>query len=206
MDIFNQILSSPCGDFRTNCYILKLNFGEIIIDPGENSLNFVLQNVKNPIAILNTHGHFDHIYSNCALKKALNIPIYAPKDDVFMIENDIFNFGYEPCKVDFAILPDEKVKIGEIWAKFWHFPGHTPGCSMIEIENVLFSGDFLFKNSIGRYDFPYSNANDMQKSLQKCLQIKQDFILLPGHGEKSTLKDERPNITQMCQFAPNCDL
>lgn len=196
MDILNKIIYAPCGNLQTNCYILSLKCGEIIIDPGENALNFVLKNVKKPVAILNTHGHFDHIYSNAALKNTFNVPIYAPKDDIFMIENDIFDFGYEPCKVDFAVLPDEKIKFGEIWAKFWHFPGHTPGCAMIEIENVLFSGDFLFKDSIGRYDFPYSSAADMQKSLQKCLQIKNDFILLPGHGEKSTLKKEQTNIAK----------
>lgn len=189
-----KILQKECGTYQTNCYILNLNGREIIIDPGENSFLWIINNVKNPVAILNTHGHFDHVYNNFEIKNKFNIPIYAPKDDVFMIENDIFEFGYTPSKVDVKAQDGEVFKIADFEIKFHHFAGHTPGCSMIEIQDYLFSGDFLFYRSIGRYDFPYSNKDDMKKSLLKCLKIKENFTLLPGHGIKSTLKDEQENI------------
>lgn len=189
-----EILMQACGRYQTNCYILSLNDKEIIIDPGENSYSWVINHVKNPLAILNTHGHFDHICNNYELKNKFNIPIYAPKDDVFMIENDIFDFGYTPSKVDIKAKDGDIFEIKDFKIKFHHFPGHTPGCSMIEVQNYMFSGDFLFYRSIGRYDFPYSDKNDMKKSLQKCLEIKDDFILFPGHGSSSTLQNECKNI------------
>lgn len=189
-----EILMQECGRYRTNCYILSLNNKEIIIDPGENAFSWICKNATNPIAILNTHGHFDHIYNNFEVKNKFNIPIYAPKEDAFMIEKDIFDLGYKTIKIDVKTHDGEMFKIGDFKVKFHHFPGHTPGCSMIEIGKYMFSGDFLFYNSIGRYDFPYSNVDDMKKSLLKCSEIKDDFILFPGHGRSSTLKDEQKNF------------
>ncbi len=75
--------------------------------------------------------------------------------------------------------------------KFRHFPGHTPGCSIIEIQDVWFSGDFLFEQSIGRWDFPSSSGEDMVKSLEKALTIEEDYTIYPGHGMSTTLKAEQ---------------
>ena len=75
-----------------------------------------------------------------------------------------------------------------------HFPGHTPGCCMVRVDAVIFSGDFLFKGSIGRYDFLFSDAEDMRQSLLKCKKMQGDFTLYPGHGEKTTLKAEQANL------------
>ena len=71
---------------------------------------------------------------------------------------------------------------------------------MIKINGTVFSGDVLFKGSIGRYDFPYSNADDMKNSLLKILQIKENFEIYPGHGQKSNLNDERKTIEYFLRF------
>lgn len=199
-----KILYNPCGAYQTNCYIVSKNGRDIIIDPGENALDFVITNSRSPLAILNTHGHFDHIFSNVGLKKIFNIDIFIHKDDKFMLESDVFGEGYETTSEAIAVggtkFEDVSLKIGEFDISFLHFPGHTPGCSMIKIDDVIFSGDFLFKNSIGRYDFPFSNANDMKLSLEKCLKIQGDFTLYPGHDGKTTLKAEQANLPSWIKY------
>jgi len=190
-----QIKIQPMGTHQTNCYIVTAEVDkrarDIIIDPGLGATKWVVENCTNPIAILNTHGHFDHVWSNAELKERLNIPIFAPKEDAFMLERDPFTQGTPPSKPDYLIDGDEVVDIGGIEVKFRHFPGHTPGCSIIEIGDVWFSGDFLFQQSIGRWDFPYSSASDMVTSLQKASKIVDDFTLYPGHGLATTLKTEQ---------------
>ena len=182
------------GAYQTNCYIVGLNGKELIIDPGVGAAKWVKENVTNPIAILNTHGHFDHIWSDCELKKELNIPIYIPKNDAFMLEEDIFNQSQPTCKADILVDGDEEFDIEGIKVKYIFFPGHTPGCSVIEIGDDWFSGDFIFENSIGRVDFPYSNPKDMKKSLEKFLKIKYDKKVYTGHGNPTTIKREQKNV------------
>ena len=182
------------GVYQTNCYIIDVNGKELIIDPGVGAAKWVKENVTNPIAILNTHGHFDHIWSDCELKKELNIPIYIPKNDAFMLEEDIFNQSQPTCKADILVDGDEEFDIEGIKVKYIFFPGHTPGCSVIEIGDDWFSGDFIFENSIGRVDFPYSNPKDMKKSLEKFLKIKYDKKVYTGHGNPTTIKREQKNV------------
>ncbi len=189
-----KIISKPFGAYQTNCYIVSNGKNELIIDPGEGAKKWVKDNVKNPIAILNTHGHFDHTWSDCGLKDELNLPIYIHKEDLFMLEKDIFEQGQPICSADFLIDGDRELKIGDFIVKFLHFPGHTPGTSVIEIEDSWFSGDFIFENSIGRVDFPYSNPKDMVKSLNKFKQIKYDKKVYTGHGNPTTIKREQRNV------------
>lgn len=189
-----KIIFKDFSDYKTNCYILKKDCGEIIIDPGVGSASWVEHNCKRPLAILNTHCHFDHIFDDDELRTSLGVKIYVPKDDEFMCLQDPFNLIKKAFKPDVLVENGENIKIDDFNLKFHHFPGHTPGCSMIECEGVMFSGDFLFKNSIGRCDFPFSNADDMKKSLKKVLEFKKDFKLYPGHGEETSLYKEKDTI------------
>ena len=182
------------GVYQTNCYILSIDDKQLIIDPGVGAVEWVKNNVTNPVAILNTHGHFDHIWSNCELKKELNIPVYIPKNDAFMLEQDVFNQSQPTCKADISVNGDKEYDIEGIKVKYIFFPGHTPGCSVIEIGESWFSGDFIFENSIGRVDFPYSNPKDMEKSLEKFLGIKYDKKVYTGHGNPTTIKKEQNNV------------
>ncbi len=198
-----QIKVKPMGPYQTNCYILSNNNEDFIIDPGVDATNWVIKNVKNPVAILNTHGHFDHVWTNQELAKELNIPIYCSKDDAFMLESDPFNYGTPKSKASYLVKPDENLNISKSNFTFWHFPGHTPGCSVIEFNDIWFSGDFLFNGSIGRWDFPYSNAIDMIRSLEKVKNFKSNKKVLPGHDSATTLKKELKHIDYWINVVKN---
>ena len=195
-----DIKVAPMGPYQTNCYIATLNGYDFIIDPGVGATNWVIQNTTNPVAILNTHGHFDHIWSNQELKEKLNIPIYCPKDDCFMLENDPFSQGTPSSKADVQVPRDDAFKLNGIEIKFHHFPGHTPGCSAIQIGDALFSGDFIFEGSIGRVDFPYSNPADMIQSIQKVLNWKDDLKVYPGHGRSTTLLQQFSSLKSWLNY------
>jgi glyoxylase-like metal-dependent hydrolase (beta-lactamase superfamily II) len=195
-----KILSKPMGVFQTNCYIIHTSKGEIIIDPGIGAAEWVEQNVSNPLAILNTHGHYDHVCSNYKLQTKLKIPLYTPKQDVFMLQNDMFGNGMDPSEPDICVENNEIFIIGDETVEFLHFPGHTPGCSAIKIRNNIFSGDFIFKDSIGRTDFPYGSPEDMKKSILKFLKIEEDFIVFPGHGQSTSVKAEQKNLPSWLKY------
>ncbi|MCR4941320.1 MAG: MBL fold metallo-hydrolase [Campylobacter sp.] len=197
-----QIIKKSFGECVTNCYIISSDKNSLIIDPGDGAFEWVIENAKSPLAILLTHGHFDHIYDCASLKNSLNLPVYIHKNDAFMCKNDVFAMGYECFSPDFCVDEGE-VKIGEFEFSFMHFPGHTPGSCMIKINDIFFSGDFLFKDSVGRWDFEFSNAEDMLKSLEKAMLIKQNFILYPGHGWQSDLYTEMPNIKAYINYIRN---
>jgi glyoxylase-like metal-dependent hydrolase (beta-lactamase superfamily II) len=198
-----KIKFEPMGAYQTNCYIITINNRDIIIDPGIGATEWVLKNVNNPIAILNTHGHFDHVWSNGELQRELKIALYTPKDDAFMLQNDPFNQGTPPSQPDILVNGDEEFNIDGIKIKYRHFAGHTRGNSIIEIDDIWLSGDFLFNGSIGRWDFPYSSAEDMVKSLEKAMKIEEDFTLYTGHGVPTTLKQEQKTMPQWINYVRN---
>ncbi|MCG3690171.1 MBL fold metallo-hydrolase [Aliarcobacter butzleri] len=191
-----EIKLHPMGDYQTNCYIVTIDNKDIIIDPGVGALSWIEANAKNPIAVLNTHGHFDHVWSNQIVKETFDIKLYTPKDDSFMLTLNPYNMGMPPSYADVLVNPDEQIELEGIKVKFHHFPGHTPGCSAIEIENSLFSGDFIFKGTIGRFDFPNSDAKLMKQSINKILTWKNNFHVYPGHGDKTTLQNEIETLKQ----------
>ena len=189
-----SIKIQPMGDYQTNCYIVTVNEKDFIIDPGVGATKWVMQNVKNPIAVLNTHGHFDHVWSNKEVSDKFNLKIYTPKDDNFMLQKDPYGFGMTPSTADVLVEPDEEFDFDGIKVKFHHFPGHTPGCSAIEIDGNLFSGDFIFNNSIGRTDFPFSSPKSMIESIEKVLAWDRNIRIYPGHGSSTTLDGERHSL------------
>jgi glyoxylase-like metal-dependent hydrolase (beta-lactamase superfamily II) len=189
-----QIQAMPMGSYGTNCYIVSIDNKDIIIDPGVDALPWIKQTTTNPIAILNTHGHFDHVWSNQEVKEYFNIPIYCPKDDIFMLSDDPFSQGTPKSIADFSVEHDEIINLLGENIQFHFFPGHTPGTSAISIQNHLFTGDFIFAGSIGRVDFPFSNPNDMIKSLKKVLQWQDEYYIYPGHGSSTLLQKEKRSL------------
>ncbi len=188
-----QIKRKAMGPYQTNCYIVTVDEKDFIIDPGVDATAWVKANVTNPVAILNTHGHFDHVWSNAQLQKDLGIKLYTPKDDTFLLVSSNWMPDLPPSVPDVEIEGDETLDFDGTTVQFRHFPGHCPGCSTIEIGDAMFSGDFIFERSIGRTDFPYSSPNDMKKSLQKFKQLDYDKTIYPGHGGTTTIQQEQKN-------------
>ena len=233
------------GVYETNCYIVQTPRGELVIDPGIGSSEWVLANVQNPLAILITHGHFDHIFDTARLHEQLkSTPIYCPSEDAFMMKSDCFDTGLTPCAPSVEVPCNkgrEDFSIDGVCFSYLHFPGHTPGCSIVCVwgdstqseplakaqnhtqaknpacpnpksKNArIYSGDFVFHRSIGRYDFPYSSQSDMAQSLRRFrdLDFRLDLGLtlddseleevgqieiFPGHGESSILSYEQRNV------------
>jgi len=186
-----SIKIKPMGIYQTNCYIITEDGKDFIIDPGVSATQWVLQNTTNPVAILNTHGHFDHVWSNAELQKKLNIPLYTPKGDVMLLGKSSWTPDLPPSTPDVEVEPNQEFDFNGVKVKFHHFPGHSPGCSMIEIGDAIFSGDFIFERSIGRTDFDYSSPKDMKDSLKRFKKLDFDKTLYPGHGGTTTIKQEQ---------------
>ena len=195
-----QILKKAFGEYATNCYILKGEQGDLVIDPGQGSFDWVMQNTEKIAAVLNTHGHFDHVYDDAKLQRT-GAKIYIHEEDAFMLRADPFETMPESIEADVLVKGQEQsLEIAGFNVKFSLFAGHTPGSCMIEVGGVIFSGDVIFKGSIGRWDFPFSSGAQMRESLHKILQIKGDFTLYPGHGPNTSLAAERQNLKYFLQL------
>ena len=195
-----QILKKAFGEYVTNCYIVKGEQGDLVIDPGEGSFDWVMQNTGKIAAVLNTHGHYDHVYDDAKLQRT-GAKIYIHEEDAFMLRADPFGTMPESIEADVLIKGQEQsFEIAGFNVKFSLFAGHTPGSCMIEAGGVIFSGDVIFKGSIGRWDFPFSSGAQMRESLHKILQIKGDFTLYPGHGPNTSLAAERQNLKYFLQL------
>ena len=195
-----QILKKAFGEYVTNCYILKGEQGDLVIDPGQGSFDWVMQNTGKIAAVLNTHGHYDHVYDDAKLQR-MGAKIYIHEEDAFMLRTDPFETMPESIEADVLIKGQEQsLEIAGFNVKFSLFAGHTPGSCMIEVGGVIFSGDVIFKGSIGRWDFPFSSGAQMRESLHKILQIEGDFTLYPGHGPNTSLAAERQNLKYFLQF------
>ena len=145
-----QILKKAFGEYVTNCYILKSEQGDLVIDPGQGSFDWVMQNTGKIAAVLNTHGHYDHVYDDAKLQRA-GAKIYIHESDAFMLRADPFETMPESIEADVLIKGQEQsLEIAGFNVKFSLFAGHTPGSCMIEVDGVIFSGDVIFKGSIGR--------------------------------------------------------
>lgn len=186
-----NIKAQPMGEYQTNCYIVTIDGKDFIIDPGLGATEWVLDNVTNPVAILNTHGHFDHVWSNSELQKKLKVPLYTPQEDKMLLGSSNWMPSLPPSVPDVEVKPNEEFDFDGVKVKFRHFPGHTPGTSTIEIDKAMFSGDFIFERSIGRVDFPYSDPAQMKDSLLRFKELDYDKTIYPGHGNTTTIKQEQ---------------
>lgn len=184
------------GVLDTNCYIVSSSKNNaFIIDPGDNAPDIKdtlsRENLKAKF-IINTHGHVDHIKANLYF----NLAVYAHKLDAQMIsnpeKNDMVSFfgTFEPVSPARLLEEGDSVALDELVFKVIHTPGHTPGGICLFGEGVLFSGDTLFKNGVGRTDIPGSSYNDLKTSLKKLSLLDGSTVVYPGHGPKTTIKDE----------------
>jgi len=194
------------GDLQTNCYIVwddETKKG-VVIDPGEDGQG-ISEEIQNKqieiVGILMTHGHFDHSLATLDLKLIYNVPIYLSKKDDFLLKRQdetakyflgIKNTPPNIVKIDIDIKDGEKINFGNESLEIIETPGHTPGsvCFYSAKNNLLFSGDTLFKNDRGRTDFSYGSKEDILKSLKRLVKLPKETEVLPGHGETTTIEDE----------------
>ncbi len=184
-----------------SCYLIIGNTHALLIDLGlfKEPLLPTIKNITNKeLIIVCTHGHFDHIGAIDELVEKYNCPVYIHQDDYEMIYNDQLNLSnyYGELKIKSKVTAvDKNIDIGDFHFEFLHLPGHTIGSCFIILKNyhVIFSGDVLFKNGIGRFDFPTSSSTDTRNSIKKIKEIKDDYEIYPGHGELTTLIQEKLN-------------
>lgn len=186
------------GALQTNSYLLIENNYGIFVDPqGDPNtfLDYLSENDINPIAILLTHGHFDHIGAVEYLRESLNIPVYASIKEKDLLANPSLNLSpmmnqyikVENCEwINTSTLDIEPFKLTVL-----NTPGHTSGSVCYLTEDIIISGDTLFKNSYGRFDFPTGNLAQLKESLQKLFQLEGNYTVYPGHGEPTNLEHER---------------
>ncbi|MCX8094703.1 MAG: MBL fold metallo-hydrolase [Caldisericia bacterium] len=190
--------------YRTNCYFVYKDKEGIIIDPGGDCYKIKrkleeLKNIKFEY-VLNTHGHEDHTFCDNFLKKNYKMKIFIHKSDLPFISNGAINKKYwsnfEEVEVDFLFEDGYELNLSSFNIKVIHTEGHTPGSSMFIIDNLIFSGDTIFKGTIGRTDFEYSSSIKMKNSIIKILNKlnDKDYIIYPGHGPSTTFKEEIQNL------------
>jgi len=192
-----EIEKMAMGEYSTNCYILHFDNFELLIDTGVDALAWIENRVSNPVAILLTHGHFDHVWDMYKVAKKYNIKVFINSRDKVFLENDPFEKMVELYQPQYITLLEDNASLNfnGVDVIFHHFPGHSEGSSLIEIGKHYFSGDFIFRDSIGRFDFPYSDGRKMKNSLEKAIStLNETFLIYPGHGGATTLKMEKNNL------------
>lgn len=180
-----------------------------VIDPGMNDeyereafSTFIKREALKLKYSFNTHCHIDHILGNSFIKNTYNVPIYVPQGDKFLIDIIQEQASLIGIHAADSVEPDEfineklELKIGNISARFISTPGHTPDeyCIYFPDEKILFSGDVLFKMSIGRTDLWGGNQNILLSSIkEKLFQLPDDVIVYPGHESSTTIGFEKEN-------------
>jgi hydroxyacylglutathione hydrolase len=184
------------GMLSTNCYVVNCQETQetIVIDPGldysseaEQIFHYVEESGLKVMFIVNTHGHPDHTRGDSVLKKKYSVPICIHAKDVHLIRDSDANAP--PPNV--SLKDHDTLRFGNVTLKVMHTPGHTPGGISLVGENLVFTGDTLFANGIGRTDFLEGSDSDMRLSLKKLLRLPDFFAVYPGHGAASTIGEER---------------
>ncbi len=188
------------GPMQSNCYILYNGSDAVVIDPGAdetyiyNTINDMNLNVRR---IILTHGHFDHIGAVGYLKDKFNCDVYIHKNDFEFLNNPSLNLSIRfnfpiVYSSDCITLTDETVNLIGHDFFFISTPGHTPGSMCIKVDNYIFTGDTLFKCSIGRAFEPYGDIELEIKSIkEKLLPLDNNLKCLTGHGDSTTIQYEK---------------
>ena len=191
------------GLFKTNCYFVYKEGIGVIIDPGGDCdlINKKIEELKDVkfLYVINTHGHGDHTFCNKFLKENMNLKILIHEEDkLFLSENSInklYHPGFEPVYPDILLEDGDIIDVKTFKFSVFHTPGHTPGSILLLTDGVIFSGDTIFKGTIGRTDFEYGDERKMKESISKILNnLWGNYVIYPGHGEKTTLDEERKNL------------
>ncbi len=205
MSAIHKVKKLVLGQPAANCYILAADKANIIIDAGAEPevIEKYLKDEKiNPDFLINTHGHYDHIGAVEEIVLKYKIPFYIHKSEEFLIRDAEKNMSSFLDKKGiilkiYNLIDDKNYSFFDNYGlTIIHTPGHTPGSIVIAYQDLLFTGDLLFKNAIGRTDLPGGDSNAIKKSLASLKRNKSlnpEFKVLPGHGESSILGYEFKN-------------
>jgi hydroxyacylglutathione hydrolase len=205
----------PAGSFQTNCYVVAAGPGEacIVVDPGQDAVEpldaLLAEHRLTPVAVLLTHGHFDHTFSVAPVCDGHDVPAWIHPDDRELLADPLKGlspeasafFGgrmelREPREVR-ALDDGAALDMAGLTLRVDHTPGHTPGSVVFGTATedgveIVLAGDTLFAGSIGRTDLPGGDHAQMLASLRdKLLTRADDTIVLPGHGPTTTVGRER---------------
>jgi hydroxyacylglutathione hydrolase len=215
------IAGFPAGPWGTNCYVVATGPGAecVVVDPGYEAAAAVDQVVREhnlkPVSVLVTHGHIDHMWCVAPVAGSYDAAAYIHPDDRHLLTDPMAGISPETAGMllggsfEFAEPDDvrelsdrQTVELAGLEFLVDHTPGHTPGSvtfrtpyagqAAVEPSEVMFSGDLLFAGSIGRTDLPGGDHPTMLRSLRdKVLPLADDIVVLPGHGEQTSVGRER---------------
>lgn len=192
-----QIKTFVLSEYMSNCYLLYRNQEAIIIDPGAESqvvVDFIKEKQLTVKAIYATHGHIDHVGGIRFLKNRFKCPTYAPKKDhVWFHETPYNRLGYQ-IPIDHFVGEGDTLTLDNDVFTIYETPGHSEGGTVLYQPNlnICFSGDTLFRRSVGRTDLPFGNFQQLEQSILKMYRLfPEDTIVYPGHGPTTTIGDEK---------------
>ena len=212
------IAGFPAGPWGTNCYVVATGPGSecIVVDPGKDAAQGVNQVVREhnlkPVAVLVTHGHVDHMWCVAPVAGTYDATAWIHPDDRHLLSDPMAGMSRETTQMllggtyewaepdDVQELSDGKaLELAGLEFVVDHTPGHTPGSVTFrtpyaeqDVSEVMFAGDLLFRGSIGRTDLPGGDHPTMLRSLRdKVLTLSDDIVVLPGHGEQTSIGAER---------------
>lgn len=195
------------GQLQTNCYLVwdKITGEGVIIDPGDDA-EYILNRIRDlemkPLYILATHGHFDHVLAVLELKSALEIPFLINEKDLFLVKRAVGSAKFfAGDKEALKPLADKFIKEGDViffgekeQLKVVETPGHSPGGVVFYNRGVVFSGDALFKQGMGTTQYSYCSETALLNSIKnKLFKLPNETIVYPGHGEETTIGEEKRN-------------
>jgi len=192
------------GAFQENCYLYACpeTLEAVIIDPGDEAPR-ILQRIQElkfiPKYILNTHGHIDHICAIDAVSEVYPVPLAIHPDDVSLYTDELVAQLYKrPAPLvkrqpDILLHDGETITFGSLTLEVIYTPGHTPGgICLVSSPYCIFSGDTLFRRSIGRTDLPGGNYEQIIHSIRTRLYtLDEELVVFPGHGDPTTIIEEK---------------
>ena len=205
-----QVHTFTFNPFSENTYILSDETKEcVIIDPGcsdyeerKELKDFIDNNHLKVVHLLNTHAHIDHVLGNEFVKRTFGVKLHLHRKDLPVLQNaasraEFYGFpNYEGSEVDVFIEEGDIIKFGNTELEILFVPGHAPGhvAFINQQENICVSGDVLFKQSVGRTDFPLCSFPDLEKSIRtKLYTLDDEMVVFPGHGGITTIAYEKKN-------------